>query len=437
MPYPLMFRLKQSFRRSTIEDVPSAVKAELAKLCLHQKLHPGDSVAVAFGCRMIANYPAILKAIVEHFKQLQAHPFLVPAMGIHGGGTVESQFEALRMFGITAQTVGAEIRLSFDAEVIGHMPQGVPVYCDRRVLEADHLFVVNRVRPHSAFSGEVQSGLLKMLATDLGKRPGVQVYHQAIATIPFVDLARGIWRVMLDKARLLGGLMLVDNGNSGTALIQGALAEEFADAEPTVLTYAQSLFPRLPFRFIDILMIDEMGSAFGSHGVDLNIVGRKQSIRETTSESAHVRTLVFRDLHPAAMGNATGISHADLVRSRLIKKMDATATDENALALTMPSLASIPMHFETDREILDAALKMNCLQPPDKARIVWIRNTSSLAELECSEPFLEEVMHWKELSVASELHPLDFDSDGNLRDFVIGSANPPDTFIQPSGNAHF
>jgi hypothetical protein len=419
VPYPLMFRLEQRFRRSAIHDVPSAVEAELIELDLGRKVHPGESIAVACGCRKIANYAAVIKAVVDHFKQLKARPYLVPAMGIHAGGTAESQLRALSMLGITEETVGAEIRSSMDVEMLGQLPEGVPVCCDRHAIAADHIFVVNRVRPHSVLDGEVQSGLLKMLAMGLGKQPGAQVYHRAIATMPFSEVARGVWKVMLDRGHLLAGLMLVENG-SGTARIQGALAEEFVDAERKMLTYARSIFPRLPFRYIDILLVDEIGTTFGRHGVDLNVVGRKEAIHGTAaSELPKVRTLVFRDLHPAAMGNAIGIGHADVVRSRLVRKMDSTATDLKALAIAIPSLACVPMHFETDREILDAALSMNSLQPPEQARIVWIRNTSSLAEFECSEPFVEEVTHWKDLSIASELHPLDFDADGNLRDFVI------------------
>ena len=391
MAYPLMFRLKQRFRSSTIGDVSTAVEAELANLDLGRKVHPGQSIAVACGSCKIADHAAVLKAVVDHFKGLKSRPFLVPAMEFHAGGTAEGQLRALEMFGITEEAIGAEIRSSMSAEVVGQLPAGVPVYCDRHALAADHIFVVNRVRPHSALDGEVQSGLLKMLATGLGKHSGAEIYHSAVATMPFADLARGVWKVMLDQGRMLAGLMLVEYGYAGLARIQGVIAEEFADAERKALSYARSLCPKLPFRFIDILLVDEVGTTFGCHAVDLNVVGRKQSIHGAApGESPQIRSLVFRDLDPAA------------------------------LAVTIPSLASIPVHLGTDREILDAALSMTALQPPEKARIVWIRNTSSLDEFECSEPFLEEVTHWNDLSVASDLHPLDFDADGNLRDFVIG-----------------
>jgi hypothetical protein len=419
--YPLMFRLKQRFRCSNIDDVSSAVEAELTRLDLGRKVHAGESVAVACGSRNIANHPVILKTVVDHFRGLKARPFLVPAMGLHGGGTAESQRKALTMFGITEEVVGAEIRSSTDAEILGHLPEGLPVYCDRHALAADHIFLVNRVRPHSTVDGDVQSGLLKMLAMGLGNEVGARAYHNAVPTMPFADLARGVWNVILNKGRLLAGLMVVENGQSETARIKVALAEDFANAELKMLRYARTLFPALPFHFIDILLVDEMGATFGWHGIDLNVIGRKQMSHEMgQAQAPQIRTLIFRDLHPAAMGNATGIGHADLVRSRVVRKMDSAGTRLKALALAIPRLAAIPINFETDREILDAALSIIHVQPSEKARIVWIRNTSSLAEFECSEPFLDEVAHWKDLSVTSELHPPDFDADGNLRDYVVG-----------------
>src|SRR4029077_15405449 len=194
--------------------------------------------------------------------------------GLHAGGTAEGQRQALSIFGITEEMVGAEIRSSMDAEILGHLPEGVPVYCDRNALAADHIFVVNRVRPHSAFDGEVQSGLLKMLAMVLGKEVGARVYHSGVAAMPFGDLARGVWSVLLNKGRLLAGLMLVENGQSETARIQAAPAENFADAELKMLRVARAVCPWLPFPFNDIPIVDEMGATFGCHGIDLNVVGR-------------------------------------------------------------------------------------------------------------------------------------------------------------------
>ena len=420
MQYPLMFRLRQKMHGPTIDDVPAAVEGELSKLSLGSKVKPRDTVAVTCGSRRIANYATIIKAVVDHFKQLEAKPFLVPAMGCHGSGTAEGQREVLHALGITEEIIGAEIRSSMETEIIGQLPQGVPVHCDREALNANHTMVVNRVKPHPIFGGKVQSGLLKMIAMGLGNLEGAQIYHRAVENTPFEDIARGVYKVMLNKARLLAGLTILDNGQHGSARVQGVLPEDFVEKENAALQRARGLVPRLPFKFIDILLVDEIGTMFGCLGVDSNIIGRKYNAHTAAEgEFPQIRTIVYRDLNPQSQGNATGVGHAEFVRSRILRKTNATATRLNCLAIGMPTLAATPMDFETDREILDAALTLIGLTPLEKAKIVWIRNTSAIVEFECSEPFLEEVQHWKDLSVFSSLHPLDFDSHGNLRDFVV------------------
>ena len=270
------------------------------------------------------------------------------------------------------------------------------------------------------FHGEVQSGLLKMITIGLGKLHGAQLYHRAVENSSFEDIACGVHQVMLKKANLLAGLMIVENGHQATARVQAALPEDFVTKERAVLHHARGLFPRLPFKFIDILLIDEIGTVFGCLGADSNVIGRKYNTHAAAEgEFPQIRTIVYRDLHPKSLGNAIGVGHAEFVRSRLLRKTDAKATRLNALTVGMPTLASAPIDFETDREILDAALTLTGLNLAEKARIVWMRNTSSVVEFECSEPFLEEVQHWKDLSILSGLHPLDFDPHGNLRDFVI------------------
>jgi len=417
-----MFRLAQKPHGPAIQDVPAAVEAELSKLSLAGKVNSGDTVAIACGSRAIANYAAIIKAVVDHFKALRSVPFLVPAMGSHGAGTPEGQREVLHKLGIHEETIGAEIRSSMEIEIIGQLAEGIPVVCDMQALHADHLVIVNRVKPHSVFHGEVQSGLLKMLTMGLGNLVGAQQYHRSAANAPFEDIARGVHKLMLEKANLLAGLIIVENSHQTTARVQGVLAEDFVSKEKTMLQHARSLTPQLPFKFIDILLVDEIGPMFGCVGADSNVIGRKFNAHAAVEEEfPQIRTIVYRGLNSASRGNATGVGHAEFVRSRLLRQADTTATRLNSLALGMPTLAASPIDFETDREILDAALSLMGLSLPDDARIVWIRNTSCILEFECSAPFLEEVQHWKDLSVLTSLQRFDFDSRGNLRDFVVES----------------
>ena len=420
MQYPLMFRLGQKLNGPKIENVSAAVEAELSKLHLANKVKAGHTVAITCGSHQIANYAAIMKAVVDHFVKLQATPFLVPAMGSHGGGTAEGQRQVLEALGIGEETIGAEIRSSIETEILGQLPDGVPVHCDKHALNADHTVVVNRVKLHPMFQGDVQSGLLKMNALGLGKVEGARLCHRAVENGSFDDIARGVHQLMLKKANLLAGLMILENGRQDTARVQAVFPEEFVAKEKLALKHARGLFPRLPFKFIDILLVDEIGSIFGTLGADSNVTGRKSNAHAPTEgEFPQIRSIVYRDLNANSRGNAAGVGHAEFVRSRLLRKTDMAATRLNALAIGMPTLAAAPMDFETDREILDAALALTSSNLPEKARIVWIRNTSSIAEFECSEPFLEEVQHWKDLAILGDLHPLDFDLQGNLRDFVV------------------
>jgi len=420
MQYPLMFRLGQKLHGPTIEDVPAAVEAELSRLRLDHKVKPGDTVAVACGSRQVANYAAIIKAVVDHFRELKAAPFLIPAMVSPGGRTAEAQLEILEALGITEENIGAEVWPSVEAEIIGQLPEGVPVYCGKQALQAGHTVVVNRVRPHPVFHGDLQSGLLEMIAIGLGDLAGAQQYHRTLGNSSFEDIARGVHKIMLKKTNLLAGLMIIENGHHGVARVQAVLPEDFVEREKALLHYARGLFPRLPFRFIDILLVDEIGATFSCLGADSNVIGRKHNAHAPVEgEFPQIQTVVYRDLNPKSHGDATGVGHAEFVRSRLLRKADAKATRLNSLAFGMPTLAAYPIDFETDREILDATLPLVGLNLSEKARIVWIRNTSSLVEFECSEPFLEEVQHWKDLSIMSSLHPLEFDPNGNLRDFVI------------------
>jgi hypothetical protein len=418
--YPLMFRLGQKMHGPVIGDVPRAVEAEISKLDLRRKVKPGDTVAVTCGHHRIANYAAILKAVVGHFKQLRANVVLVPAVGIHGGGTADGQCRLLQSLGITEESVGAAIRSSTETEIIGRLPEGVPVHCDRNALRADHTVVVNRVNLHPLFHGDVQSGLLEMIAFGLGKTEGAEHCYKALENSSFDEIAREVHKVMLKKANLLAGLMIVENGHQATARVRAALSEDFVAKEKALLQNARGLFPRLPFRFIDILLVDEIGTIFSCVGSDANVIGRKNNFHAAAEdEFPQIRTIVYRDLNARSHGDAIGVGYAEFVRSRLLGKADSRTTRLSALTVRMPTLAASPIDFETDREILDAALPLTSLNVPEKARIVWIRNTSSLAEFECSAPYLEEVQHWKDLSVLSSQRPFEFDSRGNLRDFVI------------------
>ena len=427
MQYPLMFCLRQKLENPILANVAHAIDVELSRLNLKNLVKPGDTVAITCGSRGIANYAVIIKAVVDHFKKLNTNPFLVPAMGSHGGGTAEGQRQMLESLGIREEVIGAEIRSSMETEIIGQLAAGIPVHCDKIALSAEHTVIVNRVKLHTMFHKSVQSGLLKMMAMGLGKLNGAQLYHKAAEDYPFEEIARGVHKVMSEKANILAGLMVVENAQEQTARVEAALPADFVENEMSLLHYSRKLFPLLPFKTIDILLVDEIGKIFSSFGADSNVTGRNYYAHAAAEgEFPKIRTIVYRDLHPKSHGNAIGVGHAEFVRSRLVRKMDAETTRLNSLTAGMPTLAAVPVDYETDREILDAAFSLIGLTPSSRAKIVWIRNTASLRDLECSEAYAEEVNQREDLFVQSRLHPLDFNYNGNLRDFVTEHDECPD-----------
>lgn len=420
MNYPAMFRLGQRPRCPVVENVPEAVVQQLSSLNLADRVKKCSAVAVACGGQRLANYAAIIKSVVDHLRDLGTYPFIVAAMGGDAHGTAEGRIEALRELGITREIIGAEIRASMETEIIGHLPEGLPVHCDKQAVSADHLVVANRVKPHPMFHKEVQGGLLEMLAIGLGNVHGAKLIRTATADFAFDDLAYGVHKLMLKRGNLLAGLMIVENGRNGTARVQGALPEEFVEKEKFVLQYSRRLFCSLPFRFVDVLLVDEIGTCISCLGADSNVTGRKfNPYAAVEGEFPQVRMIALRDLNTGSKGNAIGVGYAQFVRSRLVRKIDAEVTRSSVLMHGVPALGALPVAFDTDREILDAALTLNGMTRPEQSRVVWIRNTATLDEMECSEAYMDEVKHWKDLPVLSGPRPLEFNADGNLRDFVV------------------
>ena len=420
MKYPPMFRLAQKLRGPTIQDVPEAIEAELSKLNLQNRVKPGETVAGAFATRWTAHYPAILKAVSDHVRKLKATPFLLLPVSNHCTGVAERPQQVLRALGISEEIIGAEIRSPAERAIIGHLSGGLSVYFDKHALSSDHTILVSRVQPHPLFRGDVQSGLLELISIGLGNIDAAQLVRLATEESPFEDFAGAVHKLVEKEANLRAGLMVVHNGRQSIARLQAARPEHFVKKEKAMLHFARGLAPRLPFKFIDILLVDEIGATFGCLGADLDVIGRKYHPHAPAEqEFPKVTTIVYRALNEASHGDATGVGHAEFVRSRLLRNTDVMVTRLNSLAIGFPTLAAAPIDFETDKEILDAALSLSGSDSPERARIVWIRNTSSLIEFECSEPYLEEVHHWTDLSVLGRSSPLAFDAHGNLRDFVI------------------
>lgn len=389
--YPQIFRVRQTFERPQVTDIATEVASQLSGLSLQSIVKPGQSVAITAGSRGIASIHLVIRAIVEHFKTLGAKPFVVPAMGSHGGGTAEGQRSIIEGYGITEEFCGCPIRASMETVVVCQAAEGFDVHFDKHAFGADHVVVCGRVKPHTGFYGDIESGLMKMMLIGLGKHAGAKIYHRAIKDYSFGQIVRSVAREVLAKCRVVAGVAIVENGYDETAKIKAVAPDEFEDREKELLVLAKKWLPSLPFKTADLLMIDEIGKNISGTGMDTNVVGRKYLDHVAAeNEWPKIRNIIIRGLTVETHGNATGIGLAEFALTRAIDAIDIAITRTNCLTGGHATGAMIPVHYPSDREVLDVSLPTIGLTEPVDAKLMWIHNTLDVAEVECSAAYYEE-----------------------------------------------
>ncbi len=410
MDLPRVLRVRQQFDRTEIADVPAEVRAVLAASGLDRKIKPGMSIAITAGSRGIDRIVEVLAALVAWLKEHQAKPFLVPAMGSHGGATAEGQLALLASLGITEAAISAPIRSAMETVVLGQV-DGLPVHLDRFAAQADGIIVVNRIKPHTSFHGPCESGLVKMLAVGLGKREGAEAVHKRgpralRSTVPAMA------EFILAKAPVLFGLALLEGAYDRLARIEAVPAEAMQSREPELLAEAKARLPGLPFPEIDVLVVDRIGKEISGTGMDTNVIGRLNIAGEAEPQLPRIHRIVALDLSPQTGGSAYGIGLADLTTERLMRKMDPALVRENALASTFLERAKLPLAFGSDREAIAAALACSWCEDAATARLVRIQDTLHLAEMMASEELASRSP--ASLEILSRPEPLRFDEQGNL-----------------------
>lgn len=413
MPDPLpMFLVKQAFSRPVVADVPAAVSAQLATLELGRRVKRGQRVGVAVGSRGIRNLVPVLRATVEHLRRLGAEPCLLAAMGSHGGGTESGQAEVLASLGVTEAAVGAPVRTCAEAVQVGVTPGGVPVHTLRAAREVDAILLVNRVKAHTSFRGHVESGLVKQLVVGLGGPRGAQQFH-GFGPGELSRLLLELSEVLLGALPVVGGLALVESAYEETAAVRALPARGMADAEAELLAWSKSLSPALPAQEIDLLLVEEMGKNFSGTGIDTNVVGRAriQGVPEPTRPA--IKRIGVLDLSEESHGNATGVGLADLVTQRLVDRIDREKTYLNCLTSTFVLRAALPMWFDTERALFEAALYSLSGVEPAALRVVLIPNTLFLEESYVSAPIARELAG-RGVEVDPAPRPLAFDASGRL-----------------------
>ena len=406
-----MLRVRQIFPRPRLADIPGGVRATLGAARLPIKR--GDTVAVGAGSRGITNIDAIVKAAIGSLQDLGARPFIFPAMGSHGGATPEGQREVLAHYGITEATMGCEIRATMDVVQVGEA-LGMPVWLDRIASEADWVGLVNRVKPHTDFKGTIESGLFKMLTIGLGKWHGATQYHRANVNHGYETVITAVGREMLAKARIGFGLGIVENGYDETARVEAFNAADLEAGERRLLKDAREWMARLPFSPIDVLVVEEIGKNISGAGMDTNVIGRPSNPHEPFPADPKILWIVALDLTEESGGNATGIGNAEFTTRRLRDKIDWKKTAINCLTACAPNGAKLPLVFDSDLEAVENALNCIGLTPPEQARVIRVKNTLVLGEIECSEAFLPEIAQRSDLEVIGVPRPLGFDAGGQI-----------------------
>lgn len=382
------------------------------------KVRTDARIAIAVGSRGISNLKDIVSIVIDSVRGAGGHPYVVPAMGSHGGGTPEGQALVLSEYGLTPESLGVPFDPRMEVRCLGTSENGVEVFFSQAAFESDGIILINRVKPHTDFHGAIGSGILKMAAIGLGKYRGASTCHAAASRLGHEAVIRGVARVISAQAPVLCGVAIVEDEDHQTADIQVLLPHDMELREEQLLAKARSLMPRLPFDEIDLLVVDFMGKDLSGSGIDTNVIGRSvqgySSLLHNNDGKQQVSRIFVRELTPASNGNAIGIGLADFTTARLVRKINLHSTYTNALTALVPSTVKIPIYFETDREVLTWAMASLALSQAALPKIVRVPNTLSLDKFQASESYANQILKRSELAVTKPAHDIEFDGEGNL-----------------------
>jgi hypothetical protein len=408
-----MIPVRQKFAPTRPIDLVATLQREF-----QPAVKPGARIAVGVGSRGISNLSAVVAGVIGILKSAGATPFIVPAMGSHGGATPEGQTGLLAEYGVTEAAMGVPIRAAMDTVVLGKTEDGVAVHFCRAALDSDGIVVINRVKPHTDFGAPLGSGILKMIAIGLGKQAGAASYHAAASRLGMERIIRTVAQVVLPKVPILAGIALIEDGHHQTAKLAVLPPTGIVAREEELQAEALALLPRLPFSDIDLLVVDRIGKNITGAGMDPNVTGRGvhgySSRLSDRSANPVIRRIFVRDLTPESHGNAIGIGMADFTTARLIRSIDHAVTAMNTFTALSINSFKLPFGFENDREAIRTALGTIPLPEGERHRVVRIQDTLSLEKLEVSDVYAEELRRRTDLETLGPARDLAFDASGNL-----------------------
>lgn len=414
VPLPKMARIEQHFAATEIPNVAEELRRQIRQPAYSGQIKKNMRVAIAVGSRGVAEIPLIVRTVAEELKRLEAKPFIVPAMGSHGGATAEGQIGVLANLGVTEESAGCPIVSSMEVVELGSIAGGLPVLLDKEAYEADGIVVINRIKAHNAFSGPVESGLSKMITIGLGKQKGADSCHSfGFAKMPEHIIA--MTKIKLQKANFLFGVGTVENAYDKVAKIVVVKPEEIIDTDKKLLIEAKANMPHVLFDNIDVLIVDQLGKEFSGGGMDSHTVGRASTDCVAPEAMPPVR-LVVLDITDNSHGNACGMGLADVTTRRLFDKINFDFTYPNIITSTAVRSGRIPLIMESDRLAIQCAVKTCNALDLKKLRLVRIPNSLNLGEIYISEAMLPETTGCREFTTLAEPGNFNFDLAGNLHD---------------------
>ena len=390
-PLPKMYRVRQSFNKEHLEDIEGTVAREFAKAEIRAQVKPGMRVALAVGSRGIRNLSRIVKCVVDQLLALEAEPFIVAAMGSHGGGTLEGQLEILHTYGITQEAMGIPVIANNDVELLGSTSRGIQVYFDKLCLEqADLVIPINRVKLHTDFVDTIQSGMCKMLVIGLGHHKGCTVIHKADFSY-FGDTLREATRLILSRAKVGFGVAIMENAYDQTLLVEAVPAEKMLEREAELVMLSRKNMPILMIPDIDVLVVEQIGKDISGNGYDPNILGKSFLLKEFVLPVPKIGRMVVLDVSPASHGSAVGIGIFDVTTRKLFDQLNMEAMYANDIALGCLDDCKIPLVAADEEEAIRVAVKVLRDNDPEKLKIVRIRDTLHMEEIQVSEDLLDVV----------------------------------------------
>lgn len=414
---PRFLAVRQTFPRPREEDRAAAVRRELERTLPEGTVPAGAEIGVTVGSRGIVGIAEIARAVVDALKERGARPFILPAMGSHGGATADAQRNLIAHYGVTEEAMGCPIRAEMETRSLGRNDAGVDARIAESAWHSDGILLMNRIKPHTDYKGPIESGLTKICAIGLGKLDGAREIHRNLFTLGLGGAIRGVTEKIVGSGKILGGLAILENAYHETARIVGVSMDRFFETEAELLDEARGLMGRLPLDEVDVLVCDRMGKNISGAGLDTNITGRSvygyQAGTAWCEGMPRILRIVVRDLSDESDGNGVGMGLVDFVPARFEKRVDRHVTTLNALTSCAPASARMPLVFPTDRDAIETALRTSPLRP-EGPHAVYVRDTLELENVLVSEgarPLLEDR---DGIEVVSEPAPLSFDDEGGL-----------------------